>query len=72
MTNPLIRGRRRLPSRLRPVLCLDDFETAARKHLPRPIFGYIAGAVETNTSLRDNRAAFAEYGFRPRMLIDVS
>jgi L-lactate dehydrogenase (cytochrome) len=60
------------PRRLRRVLCLDDFETAARKHLPRPIFGYIAGAVETNMSLEDNRAAFTEFGFLPRMLVDVS
>ena len=58
--------------RLRSLLCLDDFETAARSYLPRPIFGYIAGAVETNWSLDDNRAAFAEFGFLPRMLVDVS
>jgi L-lactate dehydrogenase (cytochrome) len=60
------------PARLRRVLCLDDFETAARSYLPRPIFGYMAGAVETNWSLDDNRAAFAELGFLPRMLVDVS
>ncbi|MEO8739140.1 MAG: alpha-hydroxy acid oxidase [Casimicrobiaceae bacterium] len=58
--------------RFRHLLALDDFEPAARAHLPRPIFGYIAGAVETNASLADNRAAFAEWGFVPRMLIDVS
>ena len=57
---------------LRGVLSLDDFEAAARKHLPRPIFGYVAGAVETDWSLHDNRAAFAEFGFLPRMLVDVS
>jgi L-lactate dehydrogenase (cytochrome) len=54
------------------LLCLDDFEAAARKHLPRPIFGYIAGAVETNMSLDDNRAAFREFGFLTRALVDVS
>jgi L-lactate dehydrogenase (cytochrome) len=54
------------------MLCLDDFEPAARSYLPRPIFGYVAGAVETNASLEDNRIAFAEYGFLPRVLIDVS
>ncbi len=54
------------------MLSLDDFETAAREHLPRPIFGYVAGAVETDWSLDDNRAAFAEFGFVPRMLVDVS
>ncbi len=62
----------RTKKRLRRVLSLDDFETAARKHLPRPIFGYVAGAVETDWSLDDNRTAFAEYGFLPRMLVDVS
>jgi L-lactate dehydrogenase (cytochrome) len=61
-----------LNHRLRNVLSLDDFETVARRHLPRPIFGYVAGAVETNWSLDDNRAAFAEYGLLPRMLVDVS
>ena len=45
-------------SRLASILCLDDFETAARRHLPRPIFGYVAGAVESNRSYRDNREAF--------------
>ena len=54
------------------VLSLEDFETAARRHLPRPIFGYIAGAAETDWSLKDNRAVFAEYGFLPRVLVDVS
>ena len=63
---------RSLPRRLQEVLCLDDFETAARRFLPRPVFGYVAGAAETDWSLRDNRAAFAEYGFLPRMLVDVS
>jgi L-lactate dehydrogenase (cytochrome) len=58
--------------RLRRILSLDDFEQAARRHLPRPVFGYVAGAAETDWSFRDNRAAFAEYGFLPRMLIDVS
>jgi L-lactate dehydrogenase (cytochrome) len=54
------------------VLCLDDFEMAARKHLPRPIFEYIAGAAETNRSLRNNRLAFDEFAFVPRVLVDVS
>lgn len=61
-----------MPQRLCHVLCLDDFEMAARKHLPRPIFGYIAGAAETNRSLRNNRLAFDEFAFVPRVLVDVS
>jgi L-lactate dehydrogenase (cytochrome) len=58
--------------RLERLLSLDDFEAAARRHLPRCIFGYIAGAAETDWSLKDNREAFAEIGFLPRVLIDVS
>ena len=54
------------------IYSLDDFENAARRHLPRPIFGYVNGAAETNKSLRDNREAFGEWGFVPGVLIDVS
>ncbi|MFC3127634.1 alpha-hydroxy-acid oxidizing protein [Pseudoroseomonas globiformis] len=63
---------RHMPRRLRPILALDDFEPAARRKLPRPLFGYIAGAAETNSALNDNRAAFGEWAFRPRYMIDVS
>jgi L-lactate dehydrogenase (cytochrome) len=57
---------------LRRVLALDDFEHLARKRLPRPVFAYVSGAVETNWSRRDNRAAFEDWGFVPRGLVDVS
>ena len=59
------------PRRLRGILCLEDFEEPARRYLPRPIFGYISGAVETNASLAGNRAAFAEYDFLPRVLVST-
>lgn len=61
-----------VPAALRNMLSLHDFEAAARRRLPRPIFGYIAGAAEDNASLRDNREAFGEYGFATRVLRDVS
>jgi len=61
-----------VPAALRAMLSLHDFEDAARRRLPRPIFGYIAGAAEDNTSLRDNRGVFAEYGLVTRVLRDVS
>ena len=62
-----------VPSRrLQRFLSLADFEPAAKRRLPRPIFGYVAGATEDNASLDDNRAAFAELGFVPRVLNDVS
>ncbi|QLA83301.1 alpha-hydroxy-acid oxidizing protein [Acidovorax sp. JMULE5] len=62
----------RSPAVLRRMLSLHDFEDAARRRLPRPIFGYIAGAAEDNASLRDNRAAFGDFAFVTRVLRDVS
>jgi L-lactate dehydrogenase (cytochrome) len=59
-------------SRLDSILSLDDFEHAARRHLPRPVFAYVSGGVEDNAALRDNRAAFDELGIVPRVLLDVS
>jgi L-lactate dehydrogenase (cytochrome) len=61
-----------LPRRLRNILCLDDFEPAARRHLPRPLFGYIVGAAETNRSYEQNRRQFDDYSFTPRVMVDVS
>jgi len=58
--------------RLARLLSLHDFEAAARRRLPRPIFGYVAGSVEDRVSERANRDAFADYVFRPRVLVDVS
>jgi L-lactate dehydrogenase (cytochrome) len=62
----------RVPRRLARMLSLDDFETAARAHLPRPIFGYVAGAVEDNQSERANRSAFQDYEFVTRVMVDIS
>jgi L-lactate dehydrogenase (cytochrome) len=62
----------RLPRHLARILSLHDFEAAARAHLPRPIFGYVAGAVEDNQSERANRSAFAEHEFVTRVLVDSS
>jgi L-lactate dehydrogenase (cytochrome) len=61
-----------LPARLGPILCLDDFEAAARRHLPRPIFAYVSGAVERNHSLRANEKSFEQYEFLTRVLVDIS
>ncbi|ANB77484.1 2-hydroxy-acid oxidase [Paraburkholderia phytofirmans OLGA172] len=61
-----------VPARLRKLLSLADFELAARKILPRPLFGYIAGAAEDGTSHAANRTAFEQLKFQPRILVDVS
>jgi L-lactate dehydrogenase (cytochrome) len=60
------------PRILRRMLSLDDFEPAAARILPRPIFGYAAGGSEDGTSLRGNRTAFDDHAFVPRVMIDIS
>jgi len=60
------------PTRLAKFLCLDDFEISAQRKLPRQIFGYYAGAAETNQSREANRALFKQYAFVPRVLVNVS
>jgi L-lactate dehydrogenase (cytochrome) len=54
------------------ILALDDFERAARRVLPRPIFGYVAGAAEDNRAFDDNRRAYAELALVPRVLRNVA
>jgi len=61
-----------MPRVLRGILALDDFEGAARRYIPRPIFGYVSGGAETNASLRGNRAVWDEVAFVPKTLVDVS
>ncbi|MEG2878031.1 MAG: alpha-hydroxy acid oxidase [Comamonas sp.] len=61
-----------LPARLGHVLSLDDFEAAARRHLPAPVFAYVSGGVERNQSLRANARAFEAFEFVTRVLADTS
>ena len=61
-----------VPRAGRRYLSLDDFELIARRRLPKFLYGYIAGATESDAALRDNRRAFDEYGFVPSVLKDVS
>jgi L-lactate dehydrogenase (cytochrome) len=56
----------------RRFLNLDDFEQIARSILPPMLFTFVAEGVETNASLRGNRASFQEYSLLPRVLCDVS
>jgi len=67
-----VRRESAIPRHLQHFLSLEDFEPAARRHLPRMLYGFVSGACETNASLRDNREAFAEWGFIPRGLVDVT
>jgi L-lactate dehydrogenase (cytochrome) len=72
VTSPALAAPPALPPRLGHVLCLDDFEEAARRHLPGPVFAYVSGAVERNQSFRANRRSYEEVDFIPRVLVDSS
>lgn len=60
------------PYGFRDLLALDDFERHAKRHLPPMVYQYVAGAVETATSLRANRAAYTRWSFLPRRMVDTS
>jgi L-lactate dehydrogenase (cytochrome) len=61
-----------VPRALQKYLALDDFEPVAGRRIPKFLYGYISGGAETDAAMRDNRKAFDEYGFVPRVLNDVS
>lgn len=61
------------PSReLQRILNLTDFQKAARKVLPRAIYGYVANGSEDETSLQTNFDAFRDYRLITRVLRGVS
>jgi len=60
-----------LPASLARVYSFDDLEPLARRRLPRRIFGFVEGGVETNAARDANRAAFAAWSFRPRVLVNT-
>lgn len=66
------RAQSAVPRALKRYLALDDFEPVARRRLPKFLYGYVSGGAETDAAVRDNRRAFDEYGFVPRVLNDVS
>jgi L-lactate dehydrogenase (cytochrome) len=60
-----------LPKSLGGIFSLDDFEARARHLLPRRIFGFVEGGVETNAARNANRRAFGAWLFRPRVLVNT-
>ncbi len=60
-----------LPRALRSIFSFDDLPARARKRLPVRIFGFVDGGVETNAARDANRAAFAAWSFRPRVLVNT-
>ena len=49
-----------------------DFRRLAERKLPAPIFHYIDGGADDETTLRRNTAAFDDHELIPRALVDVS
>ncbi|GAA4232050.1 alpha-hydroxy-acid oxidizing protein [Actinomadura meridiana] len=56
------------PRAPRPLLTVDDYRRAARRRLPAMVREYIDGGADDLATLTANRAAFARWGFRPRVL----
>ena len=50
----------------------EEIVLAARKNLSQGAWDYLVGGSESETTLRRNRLAFDRWGFRPRILVDVS
>ncbi|MFM7320778.1 MAG: alpha-hydroxy acid oxidase [Armatimonadota bacterium] len=61
-----------MPDGDRLPINLDEYEAAARAHLPRMAFDYYAGGAEDESTLADNREAWRRLRLRPRVLVDVS
>ncbi|MCF3933827.1 alpha-hydroxy-acid oxidizing protein [Acuticoccus sp. M5D2P5] len=53
---------------MRNVFNLEEMEGAARRHLPRGVFGYVAGASDGWTAFGLNRTDFGEIRMIPRAL----
>lgn len=54
------------------ALNVFDFEPAAKKALPPAHYGYLAGGVDDDVTLRANRQGYERLAIRSRRLVDVS
>lgn len=61
-----------MSGRDRTALTMADIRKKARRRLPRMVFDFVDGGAEDETTVRENRRAFTDVAFRPRVLIDVS
>ena len=51
---------------------IADLRRAAKRRLPKSVFGYMDGAAEDEVTLHRNHADFGRYELLPRFLVDVS
>lgn len=59
-------------ARLNACLTVDDVRALARHHLPSMVFDYVDGGADEELTMAENRAAFRQWRFAPRVLQDVS
>ncbi|HZE96080.1 MAG TPA: alpha-hydroxy acid oxidase [Planctomycetota bacterium] len=55
-----------------PIVCLQDFEEAARRKLTATAYDFVAGGAADEITIRWNREAYERIRLRPRVLVDVS
>ncbi|MBZ5661551.1 MAG: alpha-hydroxy-acid oxidizing protein [Acidobacteriia bacterium] len=53
------------------VVNIEDLHRRARRRLPKPVFDYMDGGAEAESTLRENCRAFERITFRPRNAIAV-
>lgn len=58
--------------RLAQCFSTADYEAAARRRLPRPLFDYICGGADDERTAAANIASFDRYDLVPRYLTDVT
>ena len=51
---------------------IDDFRTMAKNRIPAPLFHYIDGGADDESTLRRNTSAYDEYDLIPNGLADVA
>ena len=56
----------------RAALNIEDLHKIAKKRLPRIAYEFLAGGVEDDVTLRNNRAVFESIRLRPRTLVNVA
>jgi (S)-mandelate dehydrogenase len=54
------------------AVTVDDLRAMAHRRLPRFVLEYLEGGAEDEASLARDRAAYADWQFTPRQLVDVS
>jgi|TARA_B110000263_G_scaffold250028_1_gene269950 isopentenyl diphosphate isomerase/L-lactate dehydrogenase-like FMN-dependent dehydrogenase len=54
------------------VINVFEMEAIAREKIPPAHFGYLATGVDSDDTLRANRAGFSRFQIKPRRLVDVS